>query len=201
MGRFDSKFDDEVTRREAERDERDQTKHVENDAALPLYERVMPILERARRELEPKDITVDFSPELSLPHDRQHLRFQLICNKNGARSSVYRLSLNAKHGQLRAHKCEPSRKRGHRVVGACTGQAQGKGVEGEGQGQVRPAPLFPKLSAVACCEACMTRSGYWGSVYLLVWYWRSVSIFVAQEFGLDSAIGLPWSLGYCLFRG
>jgi hypothetical protein len=108
MGRFDSKFDDEVTRREAERDERDQTKHVENDAALPLYERVMPILERARRELEPKDITVDFSPELSLPHDRQHLRFQLICNKNGARSSVYRLSLNAKHGQLRAHKCEPS---------------------------------------------------------------------------------------------
>jgi len=67
MGRFDSKFDDEVTRREAERDERDQTKHVENDAALPLYERVMPILERARRELEPKDLTFDFSPELSLP--------------------------------------------------------------------------------------------------------------------------------------
>ena len=66
-------------------------------AAIPLYEKVMPLLREAESDLERAEIKIDYEPSLSFARaeDKQYLLFQLK-PKSGIRTSVYRVAYNTK---------------------------------------------------------------------------------------------------------
>ncbi len=66
-------------------------------AAIPLYEKVTPLLREAESDLERAEIKIDYEPSLSFARaeDKQYLLFQLK-PKSGIRTSVYRVAYNTK---------------------------------------------------------------------------------------------------------
>ena len=97
MGRFARIIDRALKRRQKRLEAIKRAQEAAKRAAIPLYEKVTPLLREAESDLERAEIKVDYEPSLSFARaeDKQYLLFQLK-PKSGIRTSVYRVAYNTK---------------------------------------------------------------------------------------------------------
>jgi hypothetical protein len=97
MGRFAPTIDRALRRRQKRLEAAKRAQEDARRAAIPLYEKVMPLLREAELDLERAEIKVDYEPSLHFARDedKQYLLFQLK-PKSGIRTSVYRVAYNTK---------------------------------------------------------------------------------------------------------
>jgi len=111
MGRFARVIDGALRRRQKRLEAARKAQEEARRAAIPLYEKVMPILREAESDLERADIKVDYEPPLHFARaeDKQYLVFQLK-PKSGIRTSIYRVAYNIRTQEFWAYRHWQARK-------------------------------------------------------------------------------------------
>jgi hypothetical protein len=111
MGRFSRVVDRALKRRQERLEAARKAQEDARRAAIPLYEKVMPLLQEAESDLERAEIKVDYEPPLHFARaeDKQYLLFQLK-PKSGIRTSIYRVAYNIRTQELWAYRHWQARK-------------------------------------------------------------------------------------------
>jgi hypothetical protein len=97
VGRFSQTIQAVLDKQRAKDEKQSEAREAARKAVLPLYEKVMPVLNDAKAELGTLKIEVDFDPRLEFDKDadKEDLLFRLR-PASGKQTPVYRFSYNPK---------------------------------------------------------------------------------------------------------